>query len=151
MAAASTPDQTNTRDWAPQLAFAAGALLLGLCVWAYTSLSSRATEQSKPAPAWLSVSKVLAQMSDGRMVKIKVDLRVQDQDALGSLKPQTPAFTALIEEVGGQMTHEELQGAEGMARLGSAIQTALNGYLKDQRVPERVKGVAFEELTLLPN
>jgi flagellar basal body-associated protein FliL len=150
MSASPAPDQPSSRDGALPLAFAAAALLLGLGAWAYTSFGAHSSEPSRPVPAWLTISKVMAQMSDGRMVKIKVDLRVQDKDAVGTLKPQTAAFTALIEEVGGHMSREDLQGSEGMARLGSAIQTALNDYLQEQRVPERVKGVAFEELTLLP-
>ena len=48
------------------------------------------------------------------------------------------------------MTRTDIKGREGVQRYGQAIQQAINGYLKDQHIDERVKTVAFNELVLLP-
>lgn len=136
-------------DRALELGIGLIMIVLAFSVWAYTQLGAEST-QHKPRPIWLGISKVMAQMGDGRMVNMKVNLRLQDDDALDSLSAHVPAFKALIETTGAQMSRDTLQGREGMHNLGTAIRDTLNNYLDDHAVKERVKDVAFEELMLMP-
>lgn len=127
----------------------AGALVLGASVWAYTVLSAPARPE-RPQPAWLSMAKVMAQTADGRRVAVKVNLALQQRDDESVLVPHLPAFEALIGTTSADMNREEISGPEGMRHLGEAIQTSINDYLEDRGMPERIRDVAFDQMTLLP-
>ncbi|HET6788892.1 MAG TPA: flagellar basal body-associated FliL family protein [Aquabacterium sp.] len=151
MAVADTSSPTSgVSDWLLELAIGVVVIVLGGSVWAYTHFSGKNPHQNKPKPAWLAVPKVMAQMSDGRMVDIKINLQLSSENEASELKPHMPAFTALIQAAGVSTTHDDLQQEGGASRFGKAIRTSLNGYLEEQDLPERIKNVAFEELMLMP-
>ena len=137
-------------DWLLQLCIGIGVLMVFMGVWLYTHFSQPHVSPDKPRPIWLGVAKVMAQMSDGRMVNVKVNLHLDKADAVDELDPHQPAFKALIQEVGTRTTREDLQGREGVRHFGASIRDSLNHYLEEQRVEGRVKDVAFEELNLMP-
>jgi flagellar basal body-associated protein FliL len=137
-------------DWLLESVIGVGVIVLGLCVWVFTHFSNGTPHQDKPKPTWLAVSKVMAQMSDGRMVNIKVNLRVANDKAIDQLEPHVPAFKALIQETGTRLSKDDLQGTQGMKNFSRAIRASLNDYLQDRQVPARVKDVAFEEMMLMP-
>jgi flagellar basal body-associated protein FliL len=143
-------DEAPARGWTLEMSVGLLALVLGVSAWVFLQLSTGKPSHDKPRPAWLGVSKVMAQMSDGRMVNLKVNLRVKDEKAVEELDPHTPAFVALIQEVGTQVTHEELQDSKGIQHFGTLIRDSLNDYLEQQSVHTKVKDVAFAELMLLP-
>lgn len=146
----SQPDETPERGWTLEMSVGLLALVLGVSAWLFLQLSDSKPKHDKPRPAWLGVSKVMAQMSDGRMVNVKINLRLKDEKAVEELDPHTPAFAALIQEVGTQVTHDELQDTKGIQHFGSLIRESLNDYLEQQSVHTKVKDVAFAELMLLP-
>lgn len=145
----ATPDSAPN-DWLLELVIGVGVVVLGFGVWAYTHFASGPATPDRPKPAWLALPKVMAQMSDGRMVNIKVNLRLASDNAIGDLTPHVPAFKALIEETGTRLSRDDLQGAEGMKNLSRTIRTSLNGYLQERDLSPRVKDVAFEEMMLMP-
>lgn len=151
MAVAKTESASSgVSDWLLELVIGVIVIVLGGSVWAYTHFANKNPHQNKPKPAWLAVPKVMAQMADGRMVDMKINLQLDsDQDA-SELKPHMPAFTALIQATGVSTSHDDLQQEGGALRFGRAIRTSLNGYLEEQDLPERIKNVAFEELMLMP-
>lgn len=151
MALAST-DTSNSglSDWLLELSIGIVVVVLGLAVWGYTHFSKQDGRQDRPKPAWLAVSKVMTQMGDGRMVNVKINLRLADKRDIDELEPHLPAFKALIQEAGTHMSQEDLQQVGGVKRFGDTIRSTLNDYLEEQHVPERVKDVAFEEMLLMP-
>jgi flagellar basal body-associated protein FliL len=126
------------------------ALLLGAGVWLYAQVSQGEAPQVRPRPIWLGIAKVTAQMSDGRMLNVKVNLSLPSDNAVGELRPHMPAFQALIEEAGTRISREDVQGSEGMRRFGASIRGTLNDYLDGQDTAGRIKDVVFDELMLLP-
>ena len=137
-------------DWLLQAIMGLAVVLLGMGVWLYLSNNGAPAAQDKPRPVWLGVSEVLAQMSDGRMVNVKVNLKLGNEQAIAELAPHKPAFQALIQEAGTQVSREDIQGPEGMRHFGATLRDTLNGYLEEQDVPTRIKQVVFDELTLMP-
>lgn len=152
MAAVKTPNTPSggASEWLLELSIGAAVLLLGIGVWFYTQHNSAPVVQERPRPVWLGVSKVIAQMSDGRMVNVRVNLDLDGEDAVKELEPHTPAFKALIQEVGTSTSHDDLRQRDGINRFGAAIRVSMNDYLEEQQTNGRVKTVAFQELTLLP-
>jgi flagellar basal body-associated protein FliL len=152
MTAAAQPqqDQTPERGWTLELSVGLLAIVLGVSAWLFLQLSDGKAKPEKPRPAWLGVSKVMAQMSDGRMVNVKINLRLKDEKAVEELDPHLPAFAALVQEVGAQVNHDELQDSKGIQHFGTLIRDSLNDYLEQQSVHAKVKDVAFAELMLLP-
>lgn len=144
------PDPSGVSDWLLEVIIGIAALMVGLGVWLYATGSSAPKTQDKPRPFWLGVSEVMAQLSDGRMVNVKVNLKLGSEKAVGELAPHKPAFQALIQEAGTQVSRDDIQGPEGMRRFGATLQETLNAYLEEQDVPIRIKQVMFEELTLMP-
>jgi flagellar basal body-associated protein FliL len=140
----------HIRDWMLELSVGVMAVVLGTSVWVYMQLSHSKPVQERPRPVWLGVDKVMAQMSDGRMVNIKVNLRLKDQKAIDELSPHKPAFKALIQEAGTQVTHDELQDTQGMKHFSSVIRASINDYLEDESVHVKIKDVVFDELMLMP-
>ena len=129
---------------------AAGALLVIGAVWGWSRYAATPSTE-RPRPAWIGVNRVIAQMTDGRMLKVKVDLNVEDDDAVSALRTHQDAFRSLVEEVSAEMNTEDVQGPDAMRALAHEIQSSVNAYLEQQQVPERVKDVMFEEWTLLPS
>lgn len=127
-----------------------GALMLITAIWAWARSATAPAVTERPAPAWLAINRVIAQLTDGRMLKVRVDLQLQDQEAVSSLTPHQEAFRSMVEEISADMSHEELRGPEGMTRLAGHIRSASNSYLAEQRIPHRVKNVMYEEWTLMP-
>lgn len=142
---------TGPSDWRLELVIGIGVIVLGFGVWVFTHFSGNTpSSQDRPKPAWLALPKVMAQMSDGRMVNIKVNLRLANADAVSELQPHAPAFKALVQDTGTRMSTQALQGMQGMKNFGQAIRASLNDYLRDQEVPTRIKDVAFDEMMLMP-
>ena len=146
----SRANEVHIRDWILELSVGLIALVLGLAAWVFLQMGDSKSAHDKPRPAWLGVSKVMAQMADGRMVNIKVNLRLKDEKAVEELGPHVPAFAALIQEVGANVSREDLQDSQGLKNFSALIRTSLNDYLADQSVHAKVKDVAFAELMLLP-
>lgn len=152
MAIAKKIDQPTSgiSDWLLELVIGLAVVVLGTGVWAYTHFSSQGIEQGRPKPVWLTVPKVMAQTADGRMVNVKVNLRLaKDKDA-GELEPHIPAFKAMIQEASTSITRDELKNQGGMQQFSKAVKASVNGYLKSQDVSARIKDVAFDELMPLP-
>lgn len=151
MAVAETESpSTGVSDWLLELAIGVIVILLGGSVWAYSHFSNKSPSQERPKPAWLAVPKVMAQMSDGRMVDVKLNLQLSKEDDAATLQPHMPAFTALIQATGVSTTHDDLQQQGGVARFGQSIRDSLNDYLEEQDMSARIKTVAFEEMMLMP-
>ncbi len=129
----------------------AGVAILAIAaVWAWSRMAE-APSTARPKPAWLGISRVIAQLNDGRQLKVRVDLHLSDQDAVSALTPHQDAFKSIVEEISGDMSREELEGTEGMEMLAKKIRRTANSYLASQRIPQRVRGVMFDEWTLLPS
>lgn len=151
MATAKTESPSSgLSDWLLELAIGVVVIVLGGSVWAYSHLSNKSPLQDRPKPAWLAVPKVMAQMSDGRMVDIKLNLQLSKQGDAAALEPHMPAFTALIQATGVSTTHDDLQQQGGVARFGQSIRDSLNNYLEEQDMSARIQTVAFEEMMLMP-
>lgn len=144
------PRTSGISDWLLELAIGAFVLVLGVSVWAYTHFSSQKLEQTKPVPVWLTVPKVMAQTSDGRMFNVKFNLRLGKQKDVSVMEPHIPAFKTLVQEAGTQMSRDDMKDADGLVRFGKTVKTSLNGYLKAQDVQARVKDVALDEIMFLP-
>jgi flagellar basal body-associated protein FliL len=140
----------HIRDWMLELSVGVMAVVLGTGVWIYTQLSDSKPTIERPHPVWLGVNKVMAQMSDGRMVNVKVNLRLKDQNAVAELDPHKPAFIALIQEAGTQISRDELQDTKGIKHFSTVIKSSLNDYLEEQSVHAKVKDVVFDELMPMP-
>ncbi|MFT3856266.1 MAG: flagellar basal body-associated FliL family protein [Aquabacterium sp.] len=143
------PARTFAGDKTMVAGIGLAAILLGVLVWMYTHFV-QAPAPTRPRPIWLGVPKVIAQMADGRMVNVKVNLSLDAASSAGELEDHLPAFKALIQEVGTKTERDALQTSQGIQRFGLAVQDAINGYLDDQEAQGRVKSIAFEDLTLLP-
>lgn len=139
---------TKDNDWTLAIVITVGALLVGLGAWFVTQWS--AMDKPRHGAVWLTVPKVISQLADGRMVSVKINLQLRNRDNPEALEGHQPALKAMIEQVGTTITRDDLKGADGIQRYGRAIQRAINGYLDDQQVDERVKMVAFDELILMP-
>lgn len=152
MAVAKTDSSSSgLSDWALELAIGLIVIVLGAGVWAFTHFGEKhGAHQDRPKPAWLAVPNILAQMGDGRMVDMKINLQLNSDDEASELKPHMPAFTALIQAAGVTTSHDDLQQDGGAARFGRNIRSSLNNYLEEQDMPARVKNVAFDELMLMP-
>ncbi len=152
MAIANKTDQTTPgiSDWLLELVIGLAVVLLGAGVWAYTQFSSQKIDPNRPVPVWLSVPKVMAQTSDGRMINVKVNLRLAKDKDVDVLEPHIPAFKTLIQEASSGLTRDELKDQGGMAQFGKAVKASFNGYLASQDVSARIKDVAFDELMPLP-
>jgi len=137
-------------DWLLELVIGIVVLVLGISVWAYTHFGPRNAELNKPKPAWLPMPKVMAQTADGRMFNVKINLRLREEGDVSVLEPHIPAFKAMVQEAGTQMSRDDMKEPDGLARFSKAVKTSVNGYLKSQDVLPRVKDVDFEELMLLP-
>lgn len=145
---ASSSPKGLRNEWLLAGGFVLATLLVASAVWLYTALSG-ATSSGRPQPVWLGVPKVVSQMSDGRVMEVKVNLQLKDDDAAGALEDHVIAFGAVIQGVGISMTKTDVRGAEGMQRYGQAIRESINDYLEQSNIDERVRHVAFEELTLV--
>ena len=139
-------------DWVMELIVATVVVLLVGDVWLYMYLQDNKQEARKhaPAPTWLSLPKVSAQMTDGEMMQVKVALMLKKKSDKDELAPHAPAFQALVAEVGSEMGPKEITGPDGVTHFGDAIKSSVNDYLKEEGLKGRVKKVAFEELRLKP-
>jgi flagellar basal body-associated protein FliL len=137
-------------DWMLELSIGIIVLLMGLGAWLYTNQGNTPAEQARPRPIWLGVPKVMAQMGDGRMVNVKVNLRLNHQDDIDELEPHLPAFKALIQDTGATTSRDDMQARQGILRFSGEIRESLNDYLEEHGTGGRVKDVVFEEMTLLP-
>ena len=129
-------------DWTLAIGIALGALLVAFGAWVFTEMS--AMDKPRNGAVWLNVPKVISQLADGRMVSVKVNLQLRNKDDPSTLEGHQPALKAMIEQVGTTVSREDIKGADGIQRYGRAIQHAINGYLDDQQIDERVKMVAFD-------
>lgn len=126
----------------------AGALLLGLAVWAYTALVVPETE--RPKPAWLSVAKVTSQMTDGRMLALRVNLQLRRADDEAPLSAHLAAFASLVESAGAELNQDDLSDPRKLVATQDHMRRAINEYLADRGVSQRIRKVDFQELVLLP-
>lgn len=148
---ASTPSGQSSgvrQEWWLAAIVALTTVLVALGVWLYTSAADP-VQQQRPRPVWLGVPKVVSQMSDGRVLEVKVNLQLKDSGAARRLSGHQAAFTTVIQEVGSTMTKDDVRGADSIERYGRTIRTSLNDYLEDRNMGDRVRHVAFEELTLV--
>jgi flagellar basal body-associated protein FliL len=136
-------------DWTLAAGIGLGTLLTAASVWAYAR-STSPMEIDRPVPAWLGVTRAMPQMSDGRMLAVQVQLRLDDQEAVAQLGPMGPAFKGLVMDVAHDLSRDDLVGTEGMKQYGKAIKAAINEYLAEQHRNERVRKVDFEELLVMP-
>lgn len=150
VAESDSPAASGLSDWLLELVIGLVVVILGVSVWAYTHYGKSDDRQDRPTPAWLSLPKIMAQMSDGRMVNFKVNLRLAKDNDADALEPHMPAFKALVEEAGTHISEEDLHGSGGLKQFSLDIKKSLNSYLKDQGEPTRIKDVAFEEMMLMP-
>lgn len=137
-------------DWLLELGIGVAVLALCLSVWAYTQFAGASSNPARPKPVWLSVPKVMAQTSDGRMFNVKLNLRLGKEKDVGVLEPHIPAFKTMVQEAGAQVSRDEMKEQAGLARFSQVVKTSLNGYLQSQEISARVKDVAFDEVMLLP-
>lgn len=137
------------QEWLLAITAALLTAVVALCVWLYTVLSSGDTFSRRPQPVWLGVPKVVSQMSDGRVMEVKVNLQLKDENTASDLSGHVHAFATMIQEVGTSMTKTDIRGVEGMTNYGLAIRESLNDYLEERDIEGRVKHVAFDELTLV--
>lgn len=137
-------------DWLLEAAIGLIVLVLGVTVWVVSHYSDNKPVHDRPKPVWLGMSKVMAQMSDGRMVSMKINLKLSDDEAVKELDPHMPAFKSLIQDAGAKVTREDLQERDGLKHFSAALRGTLNGYLEDHDVSGRVKDIAFEEFMLMP-
>lgn len=152
MAVAKTDSPSSgLSDWLLELSIGVIVIALGAGVWAFTHFGGKPNaQQDRPKPAWLAVPKIMAQMGDGRMVDMKINLQLNSDNEASELEPHMPAFTALIQAAGVSTSHDDLQQEGGAARFGRTIRASLNNYLQEQDMTARVKNVAFDELMLMP-
>lgn len=122
--------------------------LLG--AWAYTRLSSQPEEPKRPVPTWLGVSPVTAQTADGRILSVKVNLLLKNEEDLDVLRPYEPAFKSLVAEAGSGFDATGLRGPDRILEFGVLVKESVNEYLNEQQVKPRIKRVAFEEFKLMP-
>ena len=141
---------SHVSDWMLEATISAIVIVLVMTIWLYVRYANNHPMQEKAQPVWLGVTKVTSQMSDDRMVDIKVKLRLDNEKALDQMEPHAPAFEALIQEAGAKMTREDLQQRGGLKRLASGILNNINDYLEEQALPGRIKEVDFEEVLLMP-
>ncbi len=152
--ATSAPSATGTarpqRTW-PMLEIAIGAtaLILGLAVWAYVS-KDKAHDKAKPLPVWLALPKVTSETDDGRVLNIKVNLRLTELEQLKTLQGHANAFKAIVQDLGNEVTPDDMHDPDRITELGRHIKGTVNNYLRSQQVKASIKGVAFDELHLLP-
>lgn len=132
------------------------AVLIGLVTvlllagaWMFNRLT-KADEPARPVPVWLDVSPVTAQMADGRMLQVKVNLQVKDKDDLEVLAPYEPVFKSIVFETGSALSSSEARGSERIIEFGDTVLESVNDYLDEQRVQPKIKRVAFEEFKLMP-
>ena len=132
------------------------AVLIGLATlvflmaaWALNRLIQPSAPE-RPVPAWLGVSQVTAQTSDGRMLSVKVNLQVKNKDDLEVLAPYEPVFRSIVADTGSAMSSDEATGSERIIQFGKTVREEVNDYLDEQNVQPRVKRVAFEEFKLMP-
>lgn len=146
-ATTSATSSSSTRVIA--LVVCVGTLVVGAAVWFYTLMQGNGAP-AHALPVWVGVKRVTAQLADGRMLAMKVQLRVSNHEDEAELSAHVPAFAALIEASGGELERDEVTGQKGMRHLGAHIEEAINDYLEDRGLSQRVSQVAFEEMTLLP-
>jgi flagellar basal body-associated protein FliL len=126
-----------------------GAFVFLLSAWGLNRLMQPSAPE-RPIPAWLGVSQVTAQTSDGRMLSVKVNLMLKNKDDLEVLAPYEPVFKSIVAETGQSLSSEETTGSERIVQFGKTVRESVNDYLEEQNVEPRVKRVAFEEFKLMP-
>jgi len=157
MATSSTPERpatppTATRGGDRRFALVVSAItvLLIAAIWLWTRYAALPSDD-RPKPAWFGIDRVMAQMTDGRMIKLRINLQVQDQSEVVSLYPHQRALKALVEVTSSEMNRDDMSGPDGMTKLANTLQDTINGYLSEQRVDIQVRKVVFDEWTLLPS
>lgn len=150
-ASSASPSLSRTAwgEWAMGLIIAGVALLIATAVWGYAHWTDQQARQ-QARKAWVAVPKVLSQLSDGRMVQVKVNLKLDDGAPTAPLDGHGPALSAMIQAIGPTLSRDDLRGPEGMDRYATAIRDSLNSYLSGRQMDERVADVAFEEFVLMP-
>lgn len=147
---ATTARAATARVWPIEWLIAVATLLIGCAVWAYVQLGQPSSASTRPLPVWLSVPPVVSPTEEGRAVSIKVNLRLAQAEQLKALQPHAEAFKALVQEAGTELSPDDLRDPDLIVQFGASIKATLNNYLRAQRVPERIKAVAFEELRMHP-
>jgi flagellar basal body-associated protein FliL len=141
---------TGRRDRTLAVSISVAAVLTVASVWAYAHFNRASFAPERPKPVWLGVTSAMPQLTDGHMMQVQVSLRLEDQESLTQVSPHAPALKALVVDVAQDMSSHDLVGTRGMQRYGKAIKTAMNEYLAEQHVNDRVRQVAFEDMVILP-
>lgn len=142
-------DRAAVGDWLMGLGIGLVVCLCGWAVWLYTSQAS-GTDTKRPVPIWLSLGKVVSQLEDGQRLAFKVDLQLKAKDDLDAVQPHTQALEHMLQELGQDLSRDDVAGPQGMQAFGKDIRRSVNNYLRHQQVPTKVTSVAFEELLLMP-
>jgi len=138
-------------DWKLGLGIGVLACALGWAAWMYAGPgTASASAGTRPAPVWLSVSKVTTQLENGQMLAFKVGLQVKEQDDLKVLTPHVPAIETMMRELGQNLSKEDFSEPDGLREFGQDIRRSVNNYLRKQKVQPRVMTVAFEDIFLNP-
>jgi flagellar basal body-associated protein FliL len=149
--AQAAPRASQQRDLAQTLMIGMSVLLIGSMIWAFNNLGKPwGTDAQPPMPTWFGIQTVTSQMSDGRTVSVKIKLQLKGAEDSEALRPHEGAFKVLVQEVAAEISRSELKEADGIKHYGLALKEAMNGYLREQQRPERIKAVAFEDLVLMP-
>lgn len=128
-----------------------GLLAVLLLSWAGVKTASRfMADDARPRPVWVEIKPVQAQMLDGRMVGVKVTLRLGDSADSGDIEAYKPAIAAAIQQIGSGQTKEVLFGKDGMLKFSQQIGEAVNDLLEEREVGRVVRRVDFNELIVMP-
>lgn len=147
--ATSTASSENRSDWVMEISIGLGILILGVGAWLFNTYA-KPQASNRPVPIWLGISKVMAQMTDGRMLSVKVNLQLKNKDDQSILEPHATALKAVVEQVAADMNEDEITGPDAMVNLGDAIESGVNDYLREQHLKTRIKHVMFDEMVLMP-
>jgi flagellar basal body-associated protein FliL len=148
--AQAAPRTSQQRELAQTLMIGMSVLLIGSMIWAFNTLGKPwDAAGQRPMPTWFGINTVTSQMSDGHMLTVKLNLQLKGAEDSESLRPHEGAFKMLVQEVAAEMSRSELKEVDGIKHYGLALKDAMNGYLREQQRPERIKAVAFEDLVLM--
>lgn len=146
----SSRPASSSSDRGVALWILGGLLLVGLLAWAGSSVVGRFLDEGRPAPVWVDIKPVQAQMADGRMVSVKVNLRLGADDSASELDAYKPVIGTLIQASARRYTREALASPAGMQRLAAEIRDSVNDYLDQHGLGSAVHAASFGEFIILP-
>lgn len=149
MSVATAQSDNNRSVWSLILAGAALIGTLALVTWGWQKYTQTPDELVRPVPIYLSIDKIETKMSDGSVLTFKFGLQLKDPKDQKVLGPYAPAFRSMVTNLTTELTYQDLASPDSMTEMGGYIQYTLNDYLTQQGLPQRIKGVLFEDWLLL--